>query len=147
MNKIKHVYVTGDSFSFGQELGGSDVDPEDFYIFTPYMRKTSYTGIITDKWGAEGYTNTSYNGGSNDRIHRMITNDIPRLLTEYKPDEIFVFISLTHASRREFFQESLKNYNPFLSNYEPPKANIPNHMLWKIYTSYFDAFRNKLSDI
>lgn len=139
MNKIKHVYVTGDSFSFGQELGGSDVPVEDFYVFTPYMRKASYTGIIADAWGSEGYTNTSYNGGSNDRIHRMIINDIPKLLTEYKPEEIFVFISLTHASRREFYQDYSNEYSPFLSNHEPFKDNIPNHTLWKIYATYFDS--------
>jgi hypothetical protein len=139
MSKIKHVYVTGDSFSFGQELGGSDVPVEDFYVFTPYMRQTSYTGIISDAWGVDGYTNTSYNGGSNDRIHRMIINDIPRLLTEYKPEEIFIFISLTHASRREFYQDYANEYSPFLSNHEPPKGNVPNHTLWKIYATYFDS--------
>lgn len=139
MSKIKHIYVTGDSFSFGQELGGSDVPVEDFYVFTPYMREASYTGIIANTWGVEGYTNTSYNGGSNDRIHRMIINDIPKLLTEYKPEEIFVFISMTHGSRREFFQESNNEYNPVLPNYEPPRANAANHMFWRIYTAHFDS--------
>jgi hypothetical protein len=140
---IKAIYVTGDSFSFGQELGGSDISVEDFYIFTPYMRQYSYTGIIANNWKTEFYQNTSKPGGSNDRIHRKIMFDIPQLLQKYKSNEIFVFISITHAARREFFDSRMKKYSPYINNHEPPKENILNHSLWKCYTSGFDdSFEN-----
>lgn len=135
---IKHIYVIGDSFSFGQELGGSDVPMKDFFTFTPYMREKSYTGLIAKEWGVTGYTNVSQPGGSNDRIHRMLTLDIPVLLQQYKPEEIFVFVSMTHASRREFYDRLHQVYTPQISNFAPPKDNIPVYKLWEYYTAYFD---------
>ncbi len=135
---IKHIYVTGDSFSFGQELGGSDVPMKDFFTFTPYMKEKSYTGLIAKEWGVKSYTNTSQPGGSNDRIHRVLTLDIPVILEQYNPDEVFVFISMTHASRREFYDRERRTYSPQISNFEPPKDNYPVHDLWECYTAYFD---------
>ncbi len=134
---IKHIYVTGDSFSFGQELGGP-ISKDKFYEFTPYMKENSYTGIIAKQWGVEGYTNTSFPGGSNDRIHRMIMTDLPLLFEQYDPTEVFVFISMSHAARREFYFKKYEKYSPFISNHEPPKENKPVHALWENYILNFD---------
>lgn len=135
---IKHIYVTGDSFSFGQELGGSDVPMKDWFVMTDYMRDNSYTGIIRNQWGVPGYTNTSKPGGSNDFIHRKIIFDIPELLTSISPQEIFVFISITHPSRREFYSRKFHDYTTYINNQPPPKTFIPEFIFWQCYTSHFD---------
>jgi len=137
VSKIKHIFVTGDSFSFGQELGGAVEPPNDFYTFTPYMREKSYTGIITDAWGVNGYTNNSRPSSSNDRIIRTIITTIPILLETYKPEGLFVFISMSHASRREFYNSEDGTWFDMLSNYSPYINSIEYH-LWKPYTAYFN---------
>ncbi len=102
------------------------------------MKENSYTGLIAKKWKVEGYTNTSYPGGSNDRIHRMIMTDLPKLFEQYSPDEVFIFISMSHASRREFYDRKLERYSPFICNHEPPKENKAVHILWENYILNFD---------
>lgn len=140
---IKFIYVNGDSFSFGQELGGSDVDMDQFYTFTDYMRKHSYTGLLTDKWGVENYVNQSMPGGSNDRIFRCVMTELPKYLSMYDPSEIFVFISLTHASRREFFYNKYNKYSPFIVNFAPPVENTHLYTMWKNYILNFDNVREQ----
>lgn len=139
MSNFKVLYVIGDSFSFGQELGERDVSPGKFFVCTDYMKWNSYTGIIAKHWGIEEIHNVSFPGGSNDRIHRMISTNLPLLLKKYAPEEIFVFISLSHASRREFFDVNLQNYSPFISSHSPPKENKPVYSLWENYILNFDS--------
>lgn len=134
---IRHIYVVGDSFSFGQELGGL-IDKKDFFTFTPYMKENCYTGLIAKEWGIGSYSNVSFPGGSNDRMHRMITTDLPLLFRHTNPSEIFVFISISHASRREFFDRRIGKFSPLICNYEPPKENKANHALWENYMLNFD---------
>jgi len=138
---IKAIYVTGDSFSFGQELGGSDVEPKDFYTCTDYMRDNSYTGIIAKTWGIENVINKSLPGGSNDRAFRMITTDLPTYFGDYKPEEIYVFISLTHSTRREFYDNEHKHWEALISNFEPdPKFSYKSQReFWKLYTAYYNS--------
>jgi len=140
MNLIKAIYTVGDSFSFGQELGGSDVEPKDFYTCTDYMRDNSYTGIIAKTWGVDTVINRSLPGGSNDRTFRMITTDLPTYFGDFKPEEIYVFISLTHASRREFYDNDLDCWNALITNYGPdPKYSKKQSIdFWKLYSAYFD---------
>jgi hypothetical protein len=141
MNKhnIKHLYVTGDSFSFGQGLKGHDVN--DFYKFTPELRKTSYSGIIADTWGIP-LTNTSLPGGSNDRVLRLLMIDIPKLLKTVSPDQLLVNISYTHASRTEFYSTESKTYTPVITNFEPRSVHFKSHNeIWKTYVTYFDDVR------
>jgi len=140
MSLIKMIYVAGDSFSFGQELGGSDVPPRDFYKLTDYMRDNSYTGVIAKTWGVETVINKSLPGGSNDRAFRMITTDLPTYFGDYKPEEIYVFVSLTHASRREFYDNIYGCWNALIPNYSPdPKFSEKQHIeFWKLYAAYYD---------
>lgn len=142
MSKYKHIYVTGDSFSFGQELCGHGSGPG-FYKITPQMQAASYTGLIAKEWGVSEITNTSWPGGSNDRILRMITTNLPLLFSRVDPKEIFVFISMTHASRREFFDARLKKYSPFISNFAPPKENKAVYSMWENYVLNFDHHREQ----
>lgn len=142
MSKYKHIYVTGDSFSFGQELCDHKHGPS-FFDITPQMRNMSYTGLIAKEWQVTEITNTSYPGGSNDRIFRMIISDLPVLFSKVKPEEIFVFISMTHASRREFFDKKLNKYSTFISNFAPPKENKAVYSLWENYVLNFDHHREQ----
>ena len=136
-NKIKHLYVTGDSFVFGHGLKGHDYS--NFYNFTPELRHTCYTGIIADTWGVNGYTNTALPGGSNDRMYRMVMQDIPELLRDIHPSELFVHIGLSDPSRTEFYSTVGKYYTPFLSNNRPLKGSYDHvYSFWEIYTAYFD---------
>lgn len=139
MSLIKMIYVAGDSFSFGQELGGSDVPPCDFYKLTDYMRDNSYTGIIAKNWGVDTVINKSLPGGSNDRIYRMITTDLPTYFGQYRPEEIFVFISLTHASRREFYEREHERWCALITNFCPDETDNKSYKeFWKLYSTYFD---------
>jgi len=140
MSIIKAIYVAGDSFSFGQELGGSDVEPKDFYNCTDYMRDNSYTGIIAKTWGVDTVINHSLPGGSNDRTFRMITTELPKLFGDFRPEEIYVFISLTHASRREFYHSMYKYWEALITNFSPdPKfADKSQLEFWKLYSTYYD---------
>lgn len=142
MSKIKHLYVNGDSFAFGQELGGSNVPPEDFYTFTDYMRQKCYSGLIADHYGIDGYLNCALPGGSNDRCLRTTLEDLCLLLQNYDPSELFVMISITHAHRREFREadDDYSCYFPYLNNYPPiDKWRPERKALWDIYTTYYDG--------
>lgn len=139
-SQIKHLYVNGDSFSFGQELGGPLEDRANFYTFTEHMRRFSYTGIIRDNFGIQGYTNNSSPGGSNDRIFRTTVFDVLQLLETCQPSEIFVILSVTHSSRREFRESeaAANTYFPYMNSVPEHNSKIRKRM-WDIYTTYFDG--------
>lgn len=139
---IKAVYVVGDSFSFGQELGPP---PEDFFKITPYMIEHCYSGIIAKNWNVEYYLNKSLPSGSNDRIHRMIFTDLPLLFSKYRPDEIFVFISMTHASRREVFYNRYNIYFPLMTNHAPDKKDSELYDFWESYVLNFDNLEESVN--
>ena len=147
MGLIKAIYTIGDSFSFGQELGGSDVEPKDFYKLTDYMRDNSYTGVIGKTWGVDTIINKSLPGGSNDRTVRMLTTDLPLYFDTYHSSEIFVFISLTHPGRREFYEQSSDRWCALIPNYEPLDflEDRIYRRFWKLYAGYFDSNIESLS--
>lgn len=134
---IKLFYISGDSFAFGQELG-----PEDkfsLYNFTPYKRKHCYSGIMADDLEIEDYQNSGCPGGSNERAYRCLVSDITVKLKKYKPEEIFVNISLTHASRREFCLTPTGHYYPHLTTWKPINGSYPETIdLWEILTRHFN---------
>jgi len=138
---IKSFYATGDSFVFGHELHEKGEESENIHLFqfTPYKRKHCYTGIITDKLGIEDYQNTGCPGGSNERAYRNLINDISKKLKIYKPEEIFVNISLTHATRREFCFNNEGAYYIHLNAWEPP-SNVSKHHhdLWEVLVKDFN---------
>lgn len=120
---VKFLYVNGDSFAFGEELGDTDSDSR--YIFTEYKRKNCYSGIIADHYSIPMYLNAARPGGSNQRIYRTLLNDISKLLGVYKPDEIFVILSITHCLRAEFhYGEDENDYWDFLAAWPPPQNSI-----------------------
>lgn len=129
---IEYFYVNGDSFAFGQELGPPS-SPASFYDFTYYHRKHCYSGIMADTIsGLKQYKNSALPGGSNERAYRKTITDVSEALTKYKPENIFVTISLTHAYRREFYMNSTKDWYPHLYTFEPAKRNPAIHNLWNI---------------
>lgn len=150
---IKFFYVTGDSFAFGDELSESGAKPtaQTLYIFDEYKRRNCYTGLICDRLNISNYKNTACPGGSNERAYRMLTKDIPEALKLYKPEEIFVNISLTQDTRREFCMSNIQrpfdmgdDYYIHLSGFEPPRVN-DNYRLWEVLTKYFDHPRGNVT--
>ena len=138
---IKSLYATGDSFVFGHELHDSDLisENDNLFEFTPYKRKHCYTGVISNKLNLEDYQNTGCPGGSNERAYRLLINDISKKLKLYKPEEIFVNISLTHATRREFCFAENGAYYIHLNAWEPVKdINAHHHRLWEVLVKDFN---------
>jgi len=136
-HKIRYLYVTGDSYAFGQGLIGHDLN--DFYNFNNVLRKTCYSGIIADTWKIPAYWNTAKPGCSNDRLLRKIMFDVPKILNFVKPSELFVNISYTHSARTEFYSTELEEYYPLIPNYNPKSQHFKSHNeLWKTYVTYFD---------
>jgi hypothetical protein len=134
---IKLMYVNGDSFSFGEELTGDTAETR--LIFTEYKRRNCYSGIIADTCKIPNYINNSRPGGSNERTYRTLINDIPKLLTTYRPDEIFVNVSLTSPYRLEFsYGDNNEDYYDFMVVHPPPKSYSFLYNLWKIITSRYN---------
>jgi hypothetical protein len=126
----KLFYVSGDSFSFGQELSGPRTQ-EIFYHFDDFQRRKCYSGLITDKLGIPNYINNSLPGGSNQRVYRNLLIDIPKALDTYSPDEIFVNISITNSNRREFFMNITNIWTPHMYNFAPKKHFRQMYNFWE----------------
>jgi hypothetical protein len=140
---IRSFYATGDSFVFGQELETARLGivdtAETLFEFNDYKRHNCYTGIIADRLQVSDYTNSACPGGSNERAYRVLITDISNKLQIYKPEEIFVNISLTHESRREFCMDDQGGYYIHLASWEPPRfPQMHNHELWQVITKYFN---------
>ena len=131
---IKCFYATGDSFAFGAELGGDDTS-DTLFVFSDYRRAHCYSGIMADKLGILDYKNGACPGGSNERAYRVLLTDITEKLTVYKPEEIFVSISLTHAARREFCRTFDAEYYIHLTAYEPRNLDSP---LWQLLSNRYN---------
>jgi hypothetical protein len=136
-HNIKILYVTGDSYGFGQGLKAHNL--KNFYGFNEELRRTVYSGIIADTWKIPNYMNTSRPGCSNNRLLRKIMYDIPKLLQTYKAEEIFINISYTHTARVEFFSVETQRHYPLIPNFYPNSPHFPSHNeLWKTYVTHFD---------
>lgn len=135
---IKCVYVNGDSFAFGQELGPEN-GFETLFTFTEYRRKHCYSGIISDQLQALEYINNAWPGGSNERAYRCIITDVSKLLERYKPEELFVTVSLSSPLRREFWRLDQQVWLPYLAPHEPPKSDVLNHNFWETFTKNFNG--------
>lgn len=134
---IKLMYVNGDSFSFGEELG--EVDNKSRLLFNEYKRKHCYSGIIADHYQIPNYINNSMPGGSNQRAYRTMVKDISKLLNDYRPEEIFVNISVTNPLRAEFVHgESEREYWDFMVAYPPGKETGFFYTLWKVIADHFN---------
>jgi len=140
---IKLFYATGDSFAHGQELGTVKFNivetPDTLWMFSDYKRQHCYTGILCDRKTIPNYMNSACPGGSIERSYRVLITDISEQLTKYKPEEIFVNLSLTADARREFPMDDNGNYYIHLDAWEPPKEPNPqNHMMWSMLTKHFN---------
>lgn len=133
--QIKVLYANGDSFGFGQELDGPRT-PSNFYHFSDYQRQHCYSGVIANRLGVDDYINESLPGGSNQRIYRTTLNTVTNLLEKYRPDEIFVLVSLTHNHRREFYRNEYKKYHPHMATHKPSGDGYLTEF-WKIMVTNF----------
>jgi hypothetical protein len=138
---IKCLYVNGDSFSFGQELGMKEPWYAETTIldFTPYHRKNCYSGIIADTLQVEEYINNSRPSGSNEQAYRCVITDVSELLKKYKPEEIFVTVSLSSPLRREFWRLDREEWWAYITSHEPPKVDPVIHDFWDMFTRNFSG--------
>ena len=137
----KLFYVTGDSYAFGEELDGPR-EPGNLYYFSDFQRKHCYSGIMSDKLGYLNYKNTALPGGSNQRAYRKLVENVSEALTVYNPSEIFVNVSITHCSRREFFNSERNKYYVHMLTHEPPKYT-DEHKLWELMVKNFSSDKSE----
>lgn len=131
---VKFLYANGDSFGFGQELDGPR-SPSNFYHFSDYQRNNCYSGVLANRWGLE-YLNESLPGGSNQRIYRTTLYSVSQLLQRFKPEEIFVIVSLTHCQRREFYRDDYGKYYPHMATCKPSDSGYVSEF-WKLMVAHF----------
>lgn len=138
---IKCLYVNGDSFAFGQELGIGQpwYNEKEYHDFTPHHRKHCYSGIISDTLQIKDYINNAAPGGSNERAYRCVISDVSDLLKKYKPEEIFVTVSLTSPVRHEFWRTDRQEWYRHMAHHEPPKIDSTIHEFWNMYTRTFSG--------
>lgn len=131
LSMINYFYASGDSFAFGQEMGESF--QRNLYDFTFHHRKHCYTGIMCDSLKSVlRYRNKALPGGSNERVYRKLICNLSEDLLKFKPENMFVTISLTHAHRREFYMNSSKNWYPHMYAYSPKKEDEVVYNLWEM---------------
>lgn len=106
MDDVKILYTNGDSWT-----AGDIVNPDKFgdrldHVMHPdndaYRLPRVWPHKTGDRLGIKTL-NRSVAGSSNDGIVRRLLVDIPKLLREYKPEEIFVVIGWTSPERKDFF--------------------------------------------
>lgn len=135
---IKLFYVVGDSFVFGQEMG-PPISPHNLHTFDFYKRRHCYSGIMSDTLKIENYMNSGSPAASNERSYRMLITDISKKLLTFKPEEIFVNVSLTSSTRREFCINDRGDYYLHMFTWEPPaKDNKCVNDLWNILSKDFN---------
>ena len=133
----------GDSFVWGHELheNGPEFDTGiELGLFSPHRRKHCYTGIMSDQLGIASYQNSGSPGGSNERCYRMLINELSEALLIYKPEEIFVNVGLSHATRREFcYGNDPQSYYKY-TIHEPfqHQKNTKNYQLWELMVKDFN---------
>ena len=142
---IKHLYVNGDSFAFGQGLDPEEVTAENIYTFSENKQKFTYSGIIKEKLNIPLYTNNALPGGSNDLTFRTSMHDLLELKKTTDPKDILVMMALTEASRMEMFNINNNGWAPFLAHCEPRRNDSANHRMWQLYYSYFSNVKENQS--
>lgn len=138
MSNIKFLYAIGDSFVFGEELDDPDNPNSDPLCFDAYKRKHCYSGIMADKLQVQEYMNAGQPGGSNERAYRVLITDISKKLRVYEPEEMFINVSLTHNSRREFCVSDEGFYYLHVAPHAPPENSDFMFKLWKLFTMHFN---------
>ncbi len=124
------LYATGDSHTFGVGLPGHD----------PYTRTVErdifrYPTIVGQLLKAELVINTGRPSGSNQRIVRKISDDIPQLVSRYGNDNIHVLVGFTTPARFEVFHNGAQSYFPLRYGHES-KHNSATEQLWRLYTAH-----------
>lgn len=127
------MYVTGDSFAFGDEMGVE----QDYTKQTDYQKEHCYSYLMSKKLNVETYVNTALRGGSNERMYRVMLKDVSNLLVLYKPEEIFVTMGFSHAARREFCWNDEGDYYIHIPSAKPDSFT-PFSKLWDILNKSFN---------
>ena len=137
--KTKVLYCDGDSWT-----AGDIVDPKLFgdnvaEVHHPDNEQYRLPRVWPHKLGkllGVKVLNKAHAGSSNDGIVRRVLPNILRLLTQYKPDELFVIIGWSSPERKDFFyKDEWKTMYPNEYNELNEKDEIDKFK--KTYFKYF----------
>jgi hypothetical protein len=136
---VDSLYINGDSWAYGSELRDptalditNDFDP----VHDAWRRAHNWTGHLARSYDLE-LVDSSWAGGSNDRILRTTISDVTRLLQQGKKP--FVVIAWTQLQRFELFADG--HWKEFVG---PSDASTPSigFEIWEKYSSdYSDLMR------
>ena len=145
--KTKLLYCDGDSWT-----AGDIVDPKLFgdnvaEVHHPDNEQYRLPRVWPHKLGKlldVKVLNKAHAGSSNDGIVRRVLPNILRLLTQYKPNELFVIIGWSSPERKDFFyNDEWRTMYPNEYNELDEKDDIDKFK--KIYFKYFWSEREYTS--
>jgi AraC-like DNA-binding protein len=138
----KVLYVNGDSFAFGEELGAMlpGCYSQRYNEYSPpqseYQRRNCFGGIIAHEMNSE-HVNAAIRGASNERTLRVTVLDVLGLLNDHRPEDIFVIICLTVSSRREYYDSYLKRYFKYTASSIPDEET--EKKIWQVMSRYSNS--------
>lgn len=144
MDDVKLLYVNGDSWSAGDIVDPVKFKDESWHVMHPdndsYRLPKVWPNKVAESLNIK-CINNSVAGSSNDGIVRRMLTDIPKLLKEYKPEEIFLIIGWTSPERKDFFYKG-KGQNSWDTLYPAEvghwkDTDIDKNEFYKIYTTRY----------
>ena len=97
-----HLFVTGDSYTYGQEL--ADSPDGAFCVDEEYRLSKSWSGVLASIMGFESCHNAGLGGTGHDYAARQTLRYAADWLAEGKdPADLFIVIGWSHHARREFY--------------------------------------------
>jgi len=140
---MKHLYANGDSSTHGDELGVID---ENGTYDKEYRNTHCYVGQLAKLYNLDEYFNDSVGGGSNDRIYRRTLKFVSEWIASGRsPEDLFVVIGWSNASRTEFYYEprleegdefnktEMSKYPEEERRYYPIYVGIHKSKLWNLH--------------
>ena len=106
----KIIYCDGDSWTAGDILNPELEKQGEFFINHEDNDSYRLPRVWPHKLGKLcdiEIKNNSVAGSSNDGIVRRVLDSIPKLLRQYKPEELCVIIGWTSPERKDFFYKEI----------------------------------------
>lgn len=144
MDDVKVLYTNGDSWTAGDIVDPIRFKDEPWHVMHPDNDQYRLPKVWPHKTGKDlgiQVINKSVAGSSNDGIVRRLLMDIPKLLKEYKPEDIFVVIGWTSPERKDFYYRDEKRnswdtlYPAELHHWEDENKDIND--FYKIYVTRY----------
>lgn len=144
MDDVKILYANGDSWTAGDIVDPIRFKDQPWHVNHPdndaYRLPRVWPHMAAKQLGISVLNNSSA-GSSNDGIIRRTLNDIPKLLKEYTPEQIYVVIGWTSPERKDFFYKTKERgswdilYPAELDHYKDEDPDID--VFYKIYTTKY----------